>query len=111
MSIDVLLPAHAPSAAYLENREGWQGLGGRHFTQGRRPTVIIGGIFGGSFRRWRAPEGGRKSPWRDFRRRAHIFPVKHSQLEGTEQSQKAPSAPKGGHGPVAPLPMPPVRLA
>ena len=46
--------------------------------------------------------------WRDFseglfvvggRLRApfnYIFPVKHSRLEGAEQSQKAPSSPKGG---------------
>ena len=48
---------HLPPAAYLEYREGGrQGLGGRHFTQGVRPTVVIGWtLFGGSFRRLRAP--------------------------------------------------------
>ena len=32
-------------AAYLENREGGQSLGGRHFTQERRRAVVIGGAF------------------------------------------------------------------
>ena len=34
------------AAAYLENHEGGgQGLGGRHFNQGGRPTVVIGVTF------------------------------------------------------------------
>ena len=38
------------AAAYLENREGGVSrLGGRHFTQGGRRTVVIGGTFQSDF--------------------------------------------------------------
>ena len=37
-------------AAYLQNRVGGgQELGGRHFTQGGRPEVVIGGTFRRNF--------------------------------------------------------------
>ena len=49
------------AAAYLENREEGQGLGGRHFTQGGRPAVVIAGTFREKFfvvgGRLRAPIG------------------------------------------------------
>ena len=57
------------SAAYLENREGGQGLRGRHFTQGGRCTVVIGGTFRRDF----SSLGGRPfnyifpvNTWKDF---------------------------------------------
>ena len=70
---------------------------------------------GGGVRARRAPLHPRRAPygrhWRDFSEGLfvvggrlmapfnYIFPVKHSRLEGAEQSQRAPSAPKGGTWP------------
>ena len=76
------------SAAYLENREGGQGLGGRHFTQqGGRSTVVIGGTFRRDFS---SLEGTLGWPPTTFSLQTHL------RLEGAEQLQRAPSAPKGG---------------
>ena len=78
---------------------------GRHWKGFSEEVFVVGG-------RLRAPSG-QKSPWRDFPEGLsapsnYIFPVKHSRLEGAEQSQRAPSAPKGeGAWPTAPpLPTP-----
>ena len=61
-----------------------------------RPEKHLEGLFVVGGRSWGRPPT------------TYIFPVKHSRLEGAEQSQRAPSAPKGGggHGPVTPLPTP-----
>ena len=58
------------AAAYLENREEGQGLGGRHFTQGGRPAVVIGGTF----RPWRAPEDALQGRGIYFRLKTKINP-------------------------------------
>ena len=99
------------AAAYLENREGGGGKGQEGATSPKDCALrsSLEGLFGEIFRRWRAPSG-RKSPWRDFSEgffvvggsgclkapSNYIFPVKHSRLEGAEQSQRALSAPGGG---------------
>ena len=100
-------------AAYLENREGGgQRLGGRHFTQGGRPTIIgetflrkfsslegavrpekpLEGLSGGTFRRWRAPEGALQ---------LH-FPCKTFAIGGRRTIAKGDFGAQGGHGPVPP---------
>ena len=68
----------------------WRDFSEKLFVVGGRlrapiPENPLEGLFGGTFRRWRAPS-------------KYIFPVKHSRLEGAEQSQRA----KGGYGPVPP---------
>ena len=95
-----------PTAVYLDNREGGGGgLGGRHFTKGgRRTRSSLEGLFGGTFRRWRAPSnyiflintrrlfvvGGR------LRAPSNIFSVNTIAIGGRRTIAKGAEAPKGG---------------
>ena len=71
------------TSAYFENREGGQGLGGRHFTQGGRPTVVNGGTFRRNFSGLRAPSN-------------YIFPVKTFAIGGRQTIAKGAFGAPGG---------------
>ena len=71
------------SSVFRKSQRGGQGLGGCHFTQSGRRTVVIGGTFRNNFSVLRAPEGA-LSPEKGFivvvgHLRApsnYIFPIK-----------------------------------
>ena len=82
-------------------RGGGQGPGGRHFTQGGRRTVVIGGTFRRNFSGLRAPSA--------------LRPEKGLIVVGVSCKNilnwRVPNnrkgrlrRPRGSHGPVAPLP-------
>ena len=83
LNIITKISTHPTSRVFGKSRRGAR-VGGRHFTHGGRLRAPSGRkATGGTFRR-------------DFSSLAlsnYIFPVKHSRLEGAEQSQRAP---KGG---------------
>ena len=65
-----------PNSVFKKSRRGGgQGLGGRHFTQGGRRTVVIGGTFGRNFS---SLEGALK----------YIFPVKIFAIGGRRTIEK-----------------------
>ena len=81
------------TAAYLENREGGgQGIGGRHFTQGGRSTVVIGGTFRRNFF---GPEGALR-PEKAQAPSNYIFPVKTFAIGGRQTIVKGAFGAQGG---------------
>ena len=89
------------SSVFEKSRRGGQGLGARHFTQGGRRTVVIGGTFRRNFSGLRAPSA--------------LRPEKGLIVVGVSCKNilnwRVPNnrkgrlrRPRGSHGPVAPLP-------